>query len=107
MNTENVSKMKKEAKERTLHSMATVHDILEMWLGRTNITTTQKESCAQKQQMTASGYISGTEEIVKASWSLFQQNGVSALKLSQRSPLPPALSEKDLPEGLTQNLNVR
>jgi len=31
MNTENDTEMKKEAEERTLHWMANVHDILEMW----------------------------------------------------------------------------
>jgi len=57
--------------------------------------------------MTAVGYISDTEEIVKASWSHFQHDGATALKLSERSPLPPALSAKDLPGGRTQILNVR
>jgi len=57
--------------------------------------------------MTTIGYISDTEEIVKASWSLFQHDGVAAFKLSERSPLPPPLSAKDLPGGRTQILNVR
>jgi hypothetical protein len=57
--------------------------------------------------MTAVGYISDTEESVKASWSLFQHDGAAAFKLSERSPLPPALSAKDLPGGQTQILNVR
>jgi len=56
--------------------------------------------------MTAVGYISDTGESVKATWSLFQHDGAAALKLSERSPLPPALSAKDLPGGLTQILNV-
>jgi len=56
--------------------------------------------------MTAVGYISVTEEIIKASWSLFQHDGAAAFKLSERSPLPPILSAKDLPEGRTQLLNV-
>jgi len=47
--------------------------------------------------MTAVGYILDTEEIVKASWSLFQHDGAATFKLSERSPLPPALSAKDLP----------
>ena len=47
-----------------------------------------------------------TEEIVKASWSLFQHDGAAAFKLSEISPLPPALSAKDLPGGRTQLLNV-
>jgi len=57
--------------------------------------------------MTAVGYISDTEVIVKASWSLFQHDGAAAFKLSERSPLPPALSAKDLTGGRTQILNVR
>jgi hypothetical protein len=57
--------------------------------------------------MSAVGYISDTDEIVKASWSLFQHDGAAAFKLSERSPLPPALSAKELPGGRTQILNVR
>jgi len=57
--------------------------------------------------MTAVEYISDTEEIVKASWSLLQHDGAAAFKLSERSPLPPALSAKELPGGRTQILNVR
>jgi len=80
-NTENDSEMKKEAEERKLHRMAKVHDFLEMWQGSQNLRATQKESRAQKKQMTAVGYISDTEEIVKASWSLFQHDGAAAFKL--------------------------
>jgi hypothetical protein len=97
MNTDNDSEMKKEAEERKLHRNANVHDVLEMWRGRQNLRVTQKESRAQNKQMTAIGYISDTEEIVKASRSLFQPDGGAAFKLSERSPLPPALSTKDLP----------
>jgi len=106
-NTENHSEMKKEAEERKLHRMAKVHDFLEMWQGSQNLRATQKVSWAQNKQMTAVGYISDTEEIVKASWSLFQHDGAAALILSERSPLPPALSAKNLPGGRTQILNVR
>ena len=56
--------------------------------------------------MTAVGLISDTEEIVNISWSLFHRDGVAAFKLSERSPLPPASSAKDLPGGRTQILNV-
>jgi len=56
--------------------------------------------------MTAVGYSSDTEEIVKASWLLFQHDGAAAFKLSERSPLPPALSAKDLLACQTQILNV-
>jgi hypothetical protein len=87
--------------------MSKVHDILEMWQGSQNLHATQKESRAQNRQMTAVGYILDTEESVKASWSLFQHDGAAAFKLPERSPLPPALSAKELPGGRTQILNVR
>jgi hypothetical protein len=87
--------------------MAKVRDFLEMWQGSRNLRATQKESRANNKQMTAVGYISDTEEIVKASSSLFQHDGVAPFKLSERSPLPPPLSAKDLPGGRTQILNVR
>jgi len=90
-----------------MHRMAKVHDILEMWQGSQNLRATQKESRAQNKQMTAVGYILDTEEIIKASLSLFQHDGAAAFKLSERSPLPPTLSAKDLPGGRTQILNVR
>jgi hypothetical protein len=57
--------------------------------------------------MAVVGYIADTEQIVKASWSMFHQDGAAALKLSQKSPVPPALSAKDLPGGQTKVLNVR
>jgi len=107
MNTENDSEIKKEAEERKLHKMAKVHDFLEMWQGSNNLRATQKKSSTQNKQMTAVGYISDTAEIVKASWSLFQHDGAAAFKLPERSPLPPALSAKNLPGGRTQILNVR
>jgi len=106
-NTENDSEIKTGAEERKLHRMAKVHDFLEMWQGSENLRATQKESRAQNKKMTAAGYISYTEEIVKASWSLFQHDGAAAFKLSERSPLPPALSTKNLAGGRTQILNVR
>jgi len=98
--------MKKEAEARKLHRMAKVHDFLEMWQGSQNLCATQKESHAQNKQMTAVGYITDTEEIVKAPWSLFQHDVAAAFKSSERSPLPPPLSAKDLPEGRTQILNI-
>ena len=107
MNTENDSEMNKVAEERKLHRMAKVHDLLEIWQGSRNLCATQKESCAQNEQMTAVGNISDTEGIIKASWSLFQHDGAAAFKLSERSPLPPPLSAKDLPGGRTQILIVR
>jgi len=106
-NTANDSEMKKEAEERTLHRMAKFHDFLEMWQGSQNLRATQKESRAQNQQKTAVGYNLDTDEIVKASWLLFQDDGAAAFKLSERSPLQPALSAKDLPGGRTQISNDR
>jgi hypothetical protein len=105
-NTEKDTEMKKEAEETTLHRMAQVRDFLEMWQGSENLCATQKESRAQNKQMTTVGYIPETEEIIKASWSLFQHDGAAAFKLSERSPLPRALSPKDLPGGRSQILNV-
>jgi len=99
--------MKREVEEKKLHRMAKVHDFLEMWQGSQNLRATQKESRARKKQMTAMGYIPDTEEIVKASWSNFQYDGAAAFKLSEKSPVPPALCAKDLPGGQTQVLNVR
>jgi hypothetical protein len=107
MNTENDSEMKKEGEERTLHRMAKVLDFFEMWQGSQNLCATQKEPRGQNKQMTAVGYISDTEEIVKSSWLLLQNDRAAAFKSSERSPLPPALSAKDLPGGRTQILNVR
>jgi len=97
----------KEVEESKMHTMAKVHDFMEMWQGSQNIPATQKESCTQNTQMTAGGYISDMEEIVKATWSLLSLDGAAAFKLSERSPLPPALSAKNLPGGQTQILNVR
>ena len=99
--------MKREAEQKKLHRMAKVHDFLEMWQGSRNLRVTQKESRAQNEQMTAVGYISDTEEIVKASWSHFQQDGAAASKLSEKSPVPQVLSAKVLPGGRTPMLNVR
>jgi len=104
--TENHLEMKREAEDRELHRMAKVHDFLEIWQGSQNLHATQNESHAQNKQMTAVGYDSDTEEIVKESWSNFQPDGVAAFKLSERLQLPPALSAKDLPGGRSQELNV-
>jgi len=106
-NTENHSEMNKEAEECKFHRMAKVHDFLEMWQGSQNLCATRNESRAQNMKMTSVGYISDTEEIVKALSSLFQLDGVAAFKLSEWSLLPPPLSAKDLPGGRTQVLNVR
>jgi hypothetical protein len=65
-----------------------------------------KESRTPYKQMTAVGYLSDTEEILKASWSNFHHDGATALTLSEKSPVPPGLSAKDLPGERTQVLNV-
>jgi len=56
--------------------------------------------------MTAVGYISDTEQIVKACWSNFQHDCAAAFEWSETSPVPPALSAKNLPGGQTQLWNV-
>jgi len=76
-----------------------------MWQGSQNLGATQKESRAQNKQMTAVGYISDTEEILKAPWSLIQHDGAAAFKSSESSPLPPPVSAKDLPGRQTLMLN--
>jgi hypothetical protein len=98
--------MKKEEKDRILHRVAKVHNSLEMWQGSQNLHATQKEPCIQNKQMTAIGYISDTKEILKASWSPFQHDRMAAFIMSERSPLPPTLSAKNLAGGQTQILNV-
>jgi hypothetical protein len=105
--TDNDMEMKREAEEKKWHRMAKVHDFLEMWQGSQTLQATQMESRTQNKQMTAVCYISDTEEIVIASWSNFHHDGAAAFKLSEKSPVPPAVSAKDLPGGRTQVLNVR
>jgi hypothetical protein len=91
--------MEKEAEDRRLHRTANVHYFLKMWQGSQNPHAKQKESRTQHKQITAVGYISDTKEIIQASWSLFEHDVAAAFKLSERSPLPPPLSAKDLPGG--------
>ena len=79
--------------------MAKIHDVLEMWQGNQNLCAIQKESRTQNKQMTAVGYISDTNENVKASRSPFQHDGAASFKLSERSALPPPLSAKYLSGG--------
>jgi hypothetical protein len=70
-----------------------------MWQGSQNLFATQKESGAPNRQMTAVGYIYDMEEIVKAFWALPQFDGAATITMSERSPVPPALSAKDPPGG--------
>jgi hypothetical protein len=86
--------------------MVKVHNILDMWQGSQNLGSTQMESRAQNKQMPDAGYILDPEEIVNVSWSLFQHDGAAAFKLPEKSPLPPAVSAKDLPQERTQIWNV-
>jgi len=86
--------------------MTKPHDFLQMRQGSQNLCATLKESHAQIDQMTAVEYISDTELIVKAFSSLFQHDGAAAFKSSERSPLPPAASAKDLSRGRTQISNA-
>jgi hypothetical protein len=65
--------------ERTLHRIAKVQNFLEMWQASHNLRATQTECLAQHKQMPAIGYISDTEDMSKASWSLFPHDGVAAL----------------------------
>jgi len=104
-NPENDPDMKKAAGEIKLHTMAKVRYILEMRQSSELLRATQKQSRAHTMQMTAEEYISDMQEIAKASWSLFHHDSVAAFKLSERSPLPPALFAKDLPGGQSQILN--
>jgi len=59
-----------------------------------------------KQANDSHKYISDTEQIIKASRSNFLHEGAAAFQLSAKSPLPPALSATDLPEGWTEAFNV-
>jgi len=88
--------MKREAEQRMFHQMAKVYDVLEMWHGSQILCTTQMESHSPYELMTAIGYV---KEIVKAFWSNFQHDGAAAFKLSERSPVPPALAAKIFPAG--------
>ena len=52
------------------------------------------------------GNISDTEDFINASCYNFHHDGVAAFKLSEWSPVPPALSAKDLPRWHSQVINV-
>jgi len=56
--------------------------------------------------MTAVGYISDMEDIVRTSWSLFEYDGEAAFKSSGGYPLPAPLSAKELHGGRTKILNA-
>lgn len=69
-NTENDSEFKNQVEENKLHRMTKFNDFLKSWQGFQILRATQKESPAQSKQMTAIVYISNTEVIFNASWSL-------------------------------------
>jgi hypothetical protein len=73
------------------HTMAKVHDVLDVCQGSPNLRMTQKVVHAPKKPMPAVGYISDTQEIINASWSDFLHDGAAALKLKERSPVPQCL----------------
>jgi len=106
-NTENYSDMMGEVEDSTLHSVAKVYDFLKRMQHSENLRATRKESRTWKKQMTAVGYILDTEDTVKAYWSLLQHDVAAALKLSERSLLPPALSAKNLWGGRIQILHIQ
>jgi hypothetical protein len=66
-NTENDLEMTKEAEKLTLHRMAKISDILEVWQGSENISPTQKKARPQNWRMPAMESISDAEEIINAS----------------------------------------
>jgi hypothetical protein len=103
---ENDRELKRAAEKRTLHRMAKVHNIVEMWQGSPNLRATSKKSCTQEDQMTAIGYILNNEEIINATWTNFQHDGAAASTLIERSPQPPALSARDVLVGRTDILYV-
>ena len=83
ISADNDMEMKREAQQKKLHRIAKVYNFLEMWQGSQNLRATEKECCTQNEQITAIVYISDTEEIVKASLSIFQHDGAAAFKLSE------------------------
>jgi len=57
-------------------------------------------------EMATIGYISDTGEILKTSWWQFQHECAAEFKLSERSPVLPALFAKNLPGGQPKILYV-
>jgi len=91
--------LNEEVGKRQLHRMAMNHNFLEIWQCSQTLRATRKESHTQNKQLTAVACISDNEEMLNAFQSNFQHNNVAAFKLSQRPPLGPAFSAKDLPGG--------
>jgi hypothetical protein len=88
--------MKTVVEETVMHTIANVHDFLEMWQGSKNLRATQKECHSRNKQMTAIRYNWNVEEILKVCWLLLQNACAAASKLSENSLSPPALSAKNI-----------
>jgi hypothetical protein len=106
MKSENDTEMKIDTDKSQFHTVAKDDYFRMMGQGSEHLHTTKKESRTENKQRTAGGYISDQEKVVKASYSLFQQDGVAVYGLSKRSPLPPPMSGKDLTGRRTEILNV-
>ena len=63
--------------------MAKVHDLLETLQDSQYVCAAQRKCHIENNLITAVGYISDTEEIIKASLSLFQHDCVAAFELSE------------------------
>jgi hypothetical protein len=61
------SEMRHEAEEETLHTVAKVHDMLELCQGSQNLYATRRNLALKNNNMSAIEYISGTEAIIQAS----------------------------------------
>jgi len=94
--TESHLELKSESEKRLLNRMTMVHNIFEMWRDSPNEYATQKESSAHNKHITAKGYFSKAEEIIKVTYSNFQHDGVAEFKLWARLYFPLALSARDL-----------
>jgi hypothetical protein len=103
--TENHLELKKEAEKRKLHRMAKVYDCWEMWQCSQNLRATQNECGAHYKQMTTGIHFRYRRDHERILVNC-QHVGGAVFKLSVRSPLPRALSAKDLSAGRTQELNV-
>jgi len=106
LKTENNCKVKRVAEERKSPRMAKVHNFLERWQCSQTICAMQEESHTQNKNITATGYISDTAEIIKAFCTNGQLDGVAGFELPERPPLPPVSSATTLPGRRTQLINV-
>jgi hypothetical protein len=84
--TDHDMEMKSKAEEMKFHQMAKIHDFLVKWQCSQNPQGTKTESRTQYKQIPAVGYISYTEEMVKASWSTLNHDGAAGFKLLETSP---------------------